>query len=200
MTDEECLAIGFDRAAFMALPRPYTYDRRQRTSLYVIDCQGMLKVGIAASVEKRLAAIQACNPVPLRVRHTREFSSKLYALMVEAAAHKSLAPYHLHGEWFKADFRHVYRILRLIYPCMERKERGYAQAEEDRIEALRRRYREDPAFREEHDAMMATLEKAQDDGRLATYDRRVSEDDVAALRAIRILHDINNPHLTANHT
>lgn len=157
ISDEACLALGFDRAAFRALPRPYSYDHREQTYLYVMKCDRFHKVGIASNVQKRLTSIQAVNPLPVKVRHTRLFSSRLYALMTEAQAHKALAAYHLHGEWFTADFDHIKRILRLIYPVMAANERRYAaeKAEYDRQERLR--YETDPAYRMERDAESAAI-------------------------------------------
>lgn len=151
LTDEECLAAGFDRAAFMARARPYSYDHRQPTSLYVMQCGEHVRVGIAGDVARRAAAVQARNPLPVKVRHTREFSSRLYALMVEAEAHRSLKGYHVHGEWFSAPLPHVRRILALIYPCMRRLEQRYQAEEDARVEQLRIRYQTDTAYRAEHD-------------------------------------------------
>jgi hypothetical protein len=152
LSDDDCLAVGFDRAAFLAMPRPYSYDNRENTFLYVMQCEGFHKVGIAANVAQRHAAIQAHNPLPVRVRHTREFSSRLYALMVEAQAHKALVAHRVHGEWFSADYAHIYRILRLIYPAMKANEQRYAAEEAERESAERERYETDPAYRAKRDA------------------------------------------------
>lgn len=192
LTDEECLAIGFNRASFMARPRPYSSDRRQPTSLYVIQSGDHLKIGIAGNVAQRLAGIQAYNPLPVRVRHTREFSSRLYALMVEAEAHRSLSSYHVHGEWFSAPLEHARRILALIYPCMRKLEQRYQAEEDARIDALRHRYQTDPAFRAEHDDMMARLNKAVEEGRNREFRTEVLPDDIAALQAVSTLHEIRN--------
>ncbi len=192
LTDDECLAIGFDRAAFMARARPYSHDRRQPTSLYVMQSGKYLKVGIAGDVTKRLAAIQTANPEPVKLRHTREFSSRLYALMVEAEAHRSLAAFHVHSEWFSADLAHVRRILALIYPCMASLERRYAAEEAARFRQLQERYATDAAFRAEHDEMMAHLTKAVEEGRHKEFKYEVNPDDLAALQAMSELHEIRN--------
>ena len=192
LTDDECLALGFDRAAFMARPRPYSSDRRQPTSLYVMQSGEYLKVGIAGNVARRQADIQAANPVPVIVRHQREFSSRLYALMVEAEAHRSLAAYHVHSEWFAADLKHVRRLLGLIYPCMRALEKRYAAEEDARFRKLQERYATDPAFRAEHDEMMAHLTKAIEEGRHKEFKYEVNPDDLAALQAMSELHEIRN--------
>lgn len=193
LTDDECLSLGrFDRAAFMARARPYSYDHRQPTSLYVMQCGEHVKVGIAGDVARRAAAVQASNPLPVKVRHTREFSSRLYALMVEAEAHRSLKGHHVHGEWFSAPLPHVRRILALIYPCMRRLEQRYQAEEDARVEQLRIRYQTDTAYRAEHDEMMARLAAAVEEGRNREFRAEVNPDELAALRAVSALNDIRN--------
>jgi hypothetical protein len=65
--------------------------------VYIIKCQDLVKVGIAASVESRLAALQVGNPYTLEVINS--FASPEPALD-ERRLHCRLAKYHVRGEWF----------------------------------------------------------------------------------------------------
>src|SRR5690606_27186159 len=67
--------FGFDRAAFLATPLPNSYDYEEPTSVYLMECAGFYKIGIAANVTKRLIAVQAHNPQPVTVQRTIPYPS-----------------------------------------------------------------------------------------------------------------------------
>lgn len=78
-------------------------EHMQARYIYIIECEGMFKVGLTASVDDRLRALQKSCPFPMKVRHYRRVE-RLAARRVEAAIHEMLKAHHLHGEWFSADY------------------------------------------------------------------------------------------------
>jgi len=65
--------------------------------LYLIECQGFYKIGIANDVGSRLAQLSTGNPFPLVVLATWGFEN---ALPIEAALHQRFESNHERGEWF----------------------------------------------------------------------------------------------------
>jgi hypothetical protein len=66
---------------------------------YVIECQGYVKIGLAANPRLRLASLQTCNPFPLRLLAVFPAWSDMDA--DEARLHKEFARYRTRGEWHK---------------------------------------------------------------------------------------------------
>lgn len=70
--------------------------------IYAFECQGIIKIGIAAHVARRLQQLNQACPFP--VSHL--FDLKVFAHAaadVEHQAHLALHPWHAHGEWFRCD-------------------------------------------------------------------------------------------------
>lgn len=70
--------------------------------LYVMECAGYLKVGLAANAQKRLAGIQAHCPLPVRLVSGRSVRLDM-AGEAEHRAHSTLWAHHHHGEWFQCE-------------------------------------------------------------------------------------------------
>lgn len=113
-TKEEYLAWGFDRDAFLRTPWPTTFDRRERTYLYLFECAGYFKVGIAADVEGRRAHLMKGNPLDIASVRTVLFPSRLQALMAERAIHQALSDTHHRGEWFAVDRARVGGLITVV--------------------------------------------------------------------------------------
>lgn len=82
--------------------------------VYLIDCRmsAAVKVGIAANVKKRMAAIQVGNPYPINVRDTFKVSDEV-AEIVESQCHELLRFERLQGEWFR-DGEAVNQVQRVL--------------------------------------------------------------------------------------
>jgi hypothetical protein len=65
--------------------------------LYVIQCQGYSKIGIANSVEARMAQLQTGNPYPLLLTDCYEFPN---AGPIEQSLHQRFAAKSHALEWF----------------------------------------------------------------------------------------------------
>lgn len=80
----------------------------QKTYVYIIiDATGRhAKVGVARSIERRLAQMQTGNAYKLRLKKAFECNSRLEAFELERAIHnifKKEGGGHIHGEWFRWD-------------------------------------------------------------------------------------------------
>jgi hypothetical protein len=76
-------------------------DSEETVWVYVIECEGFTKVGIAQQMESRLKAMQSGNPFPIHVVFSARIPAKI-ASDVERAAMVALERDHHHGEWFRA--------------------------------------------------------------------------------------------------
>jgi hypothetical protein len=68
----------------------------KEAQIYFLECNGRIKIGIAAHVEKRMREIKrsAASPVTL-------IASIKGDLKLERAIHKKLQPYCISGEWYR---------------------------------------------------------------------------------------------------
>lgn len=73
------------------------------TSVYVIECAGRTKIGLAVDVSKRRATLQLACPLPLAAVGSITFDSFRQARFIELELHKQFASARLHGEWFEAS-------------------------------------------------------------------------------------------------
>jgi len=87
----------------MKIPMAMWKSPSEMSNIYVIECAGFIKVGIAGSIEGRLQQLRAMNPLECELRHTVQVC-KHYARTVETRVHMAL---HKLGrthryEWFSA--------------------------------------------------------------------------------------------------
>ena len=66
--------------------------------LYLIECEGLHKIGIANDVRSRLAQLQTGNPFPLKVVLCFEFGN---ASPIEQSLHQKFSAKRHVGEWFE---------------------------------------------------------------------------------------------------
>jgi len=69
--------------------------------LYIIECQGFYKIGIASDIEARLAQLCTGNPFPLVVKTIYKFEN---ADPVERAIHQRYKEQRKRGEWFELSY------------------------------------------------------------------------------------------------
>jgi len=151
--------LSFDAVAFMATVRPYSADRREGTSLYVIRSENFCKVGIANNVAKRLENFRAGNPHSLSLVRQYAFRSRLYALLAERTTHKVLAEYSIGREWFAAEPQLVANAASCVVGYVRRLVDRWEREDAQKRKAFEVRYRSDPVFRAEMDAEQARREK-----------------------------------------
>ena len=70
--------------------------------VYLIRCSGstFYKIGVANDVGDRMANLQSGCPYLLELIMTCGFHTKTAAIGAEQAAHRNMAKYRMHGEWF----------------------------------------------------------------------------------------------------
>ena len=93
-----------------ATPNEVLQLKDGRGYVYVIQCLGLTKIGVAENVEARFSALQVGNPTPLRLVNSFASASPLDD---EQALHDRFAKYHTRGEWFNLPPRIVNRLSRL---------------------------------------------------------------------------------------
>lgn len=81
-----------DKDAYVTVETP--------TSVYVMQWQNKVKIGISRDPSARLRQLQLANPGEVRLIHTRVFSTRPGAIKVERSLHKRFADHRLLGEWF----------------------------------------------------------------------------------------------------
>lgn len=114
-TDEECLALGFDRPAFLRTPATTTGDRREPTWVYLMQCGEYVKVGIANDVNRRLLDLQVGNPYPIHVRRKFKHQSRLHALLCERTIHAILDDARHYHEWFSCPIERAETVARAVH-------------------------------------------------------------------------------------
>ncbi len=75
--------------------------------VYILECQGLYKIGKTTNLKARLLAIQAMNPFPLKVIHV--IPSERYGI-VEKALHKIFSSKRLGGEWFELSSEEINEV------------------------------------------------------------------------------------------
>jgi len=68
--------------------------------IYLIRCEGFIKIGVSEDVDSRLGTISVCNPYPVTLDHVFALPSAKDAFHVERNIHNALSRYHHKGEWF----------------------------------------------------------------------------------------------------
>lgn len=88
----------------------------QPTSVYIIECAGYCKIGVARNPEDRLRSINTGAPVRATLYRTREFPASLVARHVESHLHRLFRPHRSNGEWFDITPRKAWEALKRANP------------------------------------------------------------------------------------
>jgi len=84
------------------------------TSVYIIECAGHVKIGVAVDPRNRLAAINTGTPVVASLFATRQFDARLIAHNVESRLHQMFRSHRANGEWFAIAPEAAWEALRSI--------------------------------------------------------------------------------------
>lgn len=79
-------------------------------NLYIIECQGYFKIGVASDIASRLAQLSTGNPFPLTVQCVYKFEN---ADPVERALHQRYKDNRVRGEWFELSYEDQQNIHRV---------------------------------------------------------------------------------------
>ena len=88
----------------------HTADTAPPSYVYVIKCEGLVKIGHSRNPEKRLVALRGGSPKEMYVALKFEVPGHL-ARRVEMDAHYHLANDCVGGEWFKVSIRTAQRAI-----------------------------------------------------------------------------------------
>jgi hypothetical protein len=94
---------------------------RNKSVLYVLKANRYYKIGISLDFAKRMEAIQACNPLEVRLV-TFEYIPTRRRIQIEKAVHGRLAEYRMHGEWFDASSVLIRRVVREVVKAAKKDE------------------------------------------------------------------------------
>ena len=112
LTQEEREAKAQARAEWEQGHPPTQVPRRSSLqSVYLMSCDGGMKIGIATNVDRRLATIQAMNPLPLSVIHSR---AAPFPQHLERYLHKTFEECRIRGEWFNLSDDQVTEAIGII--------------------------------------------------------------------------------------
>jgi len=82
-------------------------ERETGCFVYLMQCMGVTKIGIARDVKKRLAGIQTSHFSEVKVIHKKRYSSRYKAQQKESELHSLLSENRLKGEWFDLSGKSV---------------------------------------------------------------------------------------------
>ena len=82
--------------------------------VYIIECQGKLKIGKSQNPEQRLKELNTGNPNKLRLIHCEKFASQKASSEAEAMMHYYFEAEKIRGEWFKSNKKEAIEILNLL--------------------------------------------------------------------------------------
>lgn len=115
---------GWTLDGFVPASAAYDWPKYERSNgtLYILQCGDFLKIGITRDVAKRIAQLDAANPLPVTLIAKRTIS--LAGLpWAEAWMHQRFAAELLKNEWFAVGIEDVIDAL----PEAERFARAYAR-------------------------------------------------------------------------
>jgi hypothetical protein len=79
------------------------HNPNEPTYIYVVECAGKVKIGIAANVEARIGMMQLHCPVRINIVHRRLFETRTNARHAEKALHEKFSAHRIWGEWFEME-------------------------------------------------------------------------------------------------
>lgn len=79
------------------------------SNIYIIESNGIYKIGESKNPEKRVKQLQTGNHLYLRL--IKIYDNLEYAKIIERILHTKLDNYRLEGEWFKCDIQKIYKVI-----------------------------------------------------------------------------------------
>ena len=86
------------------------------TCVYIIECAGRVKIGVANDPRSRLKELNIGSPDPARLVGTREFTSRAVAFEIESRMHRILRARQVKGEWFDIPADEAWALLKKQRP------------------------------------------------------------------------------------
>jgi hypothetical protein len=83
-------------------------------SVYLIECAGYTKIGVAVDPLQRLPGINTGSPVKATLYRAREFGSVPMAHRIEAWMHRKFAALRTNGEWFDLSPAVAWEVLERV--------------------------------------------------------------------------------------
>lgn len=88
----------------------------QPTSVYVVECAGRVKIGVAVDPVKRLKGINTGAPDLATLFGHRQFESRHVAFEIESRLHRLLRGRRAKGEWFDISPHEALALLKKQRP------------------------------------------------------------------------------------
>lgn len=149
------------------------HNQKEPTHLYVMECAGRVKIGIAVNVEARMELLQLACPLKIALLHKRLFASRTTARLAERSLHLRFAEQRLWGEWFE------------VTPTAAVDAVIAAREETDPVKLRGRRRR----WTTRQELPVATA------GPRAIVAPDISDEDIEALRPLAAVLNFSSPHL-----
>lgn len=73
-------------------------SNKKSTHLYILSCDGKMKIGVTSNIDKRIAALQTGNSSKIYLEYIEE---RLNPHKAESYLHKCFSNKRLEGEWFE---------------------------------------------------------------------------------------------------
>lgn len=89
-----------------------TRNRKKSTHLYVLSCNGLLKIGVTSDIDKRIKSLQTGNPHEIKLEYIEERERPEKA---ERFLHKYFDKNRLKGEWFENISLHDIRVRLMLF-------------------------------------------------------------------------------------
>lgn len=89
-------------AYWRGIPAGLILKPQAKSKIYVFECGGYRKVGIAQSIVKRHRQLQQASPHPIYLECYRTIPAA-YARQIEKRVHQALREHHHRGEWFSTE-------------------------------------------------------------------------------------------------
>lgn len=89
-----------------------TRKNKKSTHLYVLSCDGLLKIGVTNDIDKRVKTLQTGNGNPIIVEYLDE---RLNPEKAEKYLHRCFAKKRRKGEWFENLTLHEIRVKLMLF-------------------------------------------------------------------------------------
>lgn len=84
------------------------------TSVYIIACGDLVKIGVSRDPAARLKSLKTGSPYRPHIAATREFTTRRRAHDMETRLHRFFARHREHGEWFRVTASQAARAMRTL--------------------------------------------------------------------------------------
>lgn len=96
-----------------------THRPDERGFVYVMVCEGFVKIGVATNIEDRLTTLQIGNPFEIKIIKAWRTTDPG---QLEDRLHAILERYRVRGEWFKIPEEELEKLISYKYPGWYRKD------------------------------------------------------------------------------